>query len=253
MIRRLVSPTSKVRRLGYFVGLCKFFTTGGRPASGNLATTLLHWAKDNAHFLETYSEDLPVNRKQGSHVVGAISSKKGADRYLDTAKEMDLVTLLGRQWQTTKTGHLLNVVPASPNPFGLSAAQRFILFDVIRNFDYLYLRTLVRLILEQDPLTDPLLFKKELISQVNEIAKTATTSEELIDCNNVRRNIENWKDLDRYFKEQIKGPRLEWLVDLGLLTRWNQRANYITLRKGVANFFSRPDADDKYLDETYAS
>jgi hypothetical protein len=203
--------------------------------------------------LESYSEHLPVNRRQKSRVVGAISVKKAAQRYIDTAKEMGLVIVLGREWQTTKTGHLLATVPSNPNPFGLSMPQRFILFDVLARADYLYLSSLVRLILANDRADDPDHFKKEVISQIEISSKKSTNTDEIRGLRKIRESIDNWEDPDRYFREQIKAPRLEWLLDLGLLTRWNQRANYFTLRPGTANFFSKPNPDDKYFDENYAS
>jgi hypothetical protein len=185
--------------------------------------------------------------------VGAISVKKAAQRYIDTAKEMDLVIILGREWQTTKTGQLLATLPSNPNPFELSMPQRFVLFDVLARADYLYLRALVRLILANDRADDPEHFKKEVISQIDDGFKKTTNTDEIRELRKMRESMDNWEDPERYFREQIKAPRLEWLLDLGLLTRWNQRANYFTLRSGTSNFFSKSNPDDEYFDENYAS
>lgn len=227
--------------------------TGEHPRTGQLAISLLRWSKDNSRYMQNYSEKLPVNRKQRSPVVGAISSKKGAERYLDTAREMDLVTPLGREWQTTKIGHLLGAMSARLNPFELTTSQRFILLDVILRSDYLYLRTLIRMIVTNKLSNDSEHFKNEVISQIEVILKKTKNTNEIRDWQKVRENIRDWKDPERYFREQVKAPRLEWLVDLGLVTRWNQAANYFAIRPGSANFFSEPNPTDEYFDDTYAS
>jgi hypothetical protein len=109
------------------------------------------------------------------------------------------------------------------------------------------------MIMANDPLNDSDHFRSELTSQINDALKKAKNTDEIRQWRRFRESIDGWEDPERYFSEQVKAPRLEWLVDLGLVTRWNQVANYFALRPGLSNFFLEPNPDDKYFDDTYSS
>jgi hypothetical protein len=165
---------------------------------------------------------------------------------------MGLVLPLGIECQNTKTGHLLAEVPSTENPFSLSMSQRFVLLEALLRGDYLYLKTLLELILSNGDTNDYRQFRKRVISYVDASVKESKNTVEIRELRNTRESILSWDSPDRYYRENILAPRLEWLLDLGVLTKWNQRIDFLALRSGSQKFFSETDLDEQWLGEKFA-
>jgi hypothetical protein len=251
LIRRLVSPTTKVRRLGYFIALCKLLQEQ-HPAKTYLAVVLDRRAKELERPLAEYCATLHVSRRQGSRIVGAIATKDAARRYIGTAVEIGLMLPLGIECQNTKTGHLLAAVPSTKNPFSLSMPQRLILLEALLRGDYLYLRTLVELILNKEDTNDYKQFRNYVLSYIDGVVKESKNPDEIRQLRNTRKTLLSWHSPDTYYRENIRAPRLEWLLDLELLTKWNQQVDYLALRSGAEKFFSKTDFDDQWFGEEFA-
>lgn len=150
LIRRLTSPTVKVRRLGYFAAICDLLQKQRHPEH-LLPRILARWAVEHKDSLEVHSKYLPVTRKGGSSIVGEIilperGEPRAAHRYIETAVELGLIVFIGGESQNTKVGHVLAAVPSLDNVFDMSMARRFVLFRAILERDYLYLKALIGLI-----------------------------------------------------------------------------------------------------------
>jgi hypothetical protein len=222
------------------------------PAKAHLAVVLLRRAGELERPLAEYCSTLHVSRRQGSRIVGAIATKEAARRYIGTAVEMGVMLPLGIECQNTKTGHLLAAVPSTKNPFSLSMPQRLILLEALLRGDYLYLKTLVELILDKEDTNDYRQFRQRILSHIDSVVKESKNPDEIRQLRNTRKSLLSWKRPDRYYREDIRAPRLEWLLDLGLLTKWNQQVDYLALRSGADRFFSTADFDEQWFDEEFA-
>jgi hypothetical protein len=164
---------------------------------------------------------------------------------------MGLVLPLGMECQNTKTGHLLAVVPSTRNPFRLSMPQCFVLFGVLIQEDYLYLKTLVELIISKDRTNDYRQFRKRVLSYIDVACEKSKNPDELRELRKTRTSLLGWTSPEQYYREQIRAPLLEWLLDLGLLTKWNQQVDYLALRSGAEKFFSKTDFDEQWFGEEF--
>jgi len=252
LIRRLTSPTVKVRRLGYFVALCR--TTSQHTVPERLLPLVLYrWAEKHNTSLERYSKSLPVVRKRHLPVVGKITDEADARRYIDVAREMGLITSIGREWQSTKEGHVMARVPISEdNVFKLSLAQRFLLLRILLEKDYSYLRALYALIATKASTNDPSVFRKQVESSIDFLTARERSAAKKQALRVAKRKLWKWRDPERYYRESIRAPRFEWLLDLGLLAKWHQKVNYFALAPNTEKFFSASTFDARWMTEHYS-
>ena len=206
--------------------------------------------------MKAYSTTLPVSRRGGISVVGEITTKgkstEAANRYIDTAREMQLIVRIGREWQNTKTGNVLAALPSNKNIFQLSMAQRFILLRTLLETDYLYLKVLIDLIPYRGQSNDPGRFRVEVSSCIENLLKQIKNPNEVQKLKKARKSMDDWESPESYYRENIRAPRLEWLVDLGIVTKWHQRVNYIALGPSASRFFVEPDLTTKWINANYA-
>lgn len=252
LIPRLVSSTAKVRRLGYFTALCSITSQHNVPER-LLPLGLHRWAEKHRASLERYSKSLPVARKRHLSVVGRITGQPDARRYIDTAREMGLIISIGREWQNTKEGHIIARVPsAKDNVFKLSLAQRFLLLRLLLEKDYFYLRALYELIATKAPTNDSNEFRKQVESSIDFLLARERGAAKQQALRAAKRKLWEWHDSETYYRDHIRAPRLEWLLDLGLLIKWNQKVNYFALAPNSEKFFSASTFDARWMTEWYS-
>lgn len=253
--QRLTMPNVKVRRLGYLFGFTKILGKSSMP-QGTLLSRICEWAVDNQVFLEKHCETLPVARKKPTKDPGSIRNDEGARRYITVASELDLLVKVARQWQNSKIGNVLRVLPAEENPFNLSLPQVFVLLKIILKKDYDYLKT----IFDMSKLTSKLeaevdewkFFQNRVKERFLDKTRNTSGSKSVADLQNSMRQLLSWtKNPEKFYRESIKAPRLEWLMDLGLLESWDQKHEKYTFRENGHKLFEPTFLSEHWLNNTY--
>lgn len=237
-LQRITSATTKVRRLGYFVLFSRII--GNTPLTPpSLQNRIIEQEDKNHSYLEEACRKLPVNRKSSEHVTGEIRSQglsKGEDafnRYLGTAIELGLMQEMSGRLYNTKRGEVLSALSEkTQNPFRLSPAQKYWFLKVILEKDYDYFRTVLFCSIERGP-NEELRFI-DMVRELwrSKLASGSFRSPETYDA--IKKAIDTqWKSAKKYYLENIKAPRLEWFVDLGLIDYWNIRQNKVTVHESL--------------------
>lgn len=238
---RLSSPTTKVRRLGYLIELTKILKRGPIPAR-LLPYKVVEQAKENRKYLESYSSRLPVQRRKNDPVVGEITTLDAAKRYINSVREMGLIVQIANEWENTKIGNVIGALPSTPNVFELSLEQIFLLLRILLTTDYAYIKAIFEIIKEGQKVEDEAgIFQRKI---------TAAFSAKF---ENIKREILGWEKPHEYYMENIKAPRLEWLLDLKIVVRWNQKLEYVQFRPNFDVFFRGDILDNTWLNERYPS
>lgn len=237
--QRLFTPTTKVRRLGYFVIFCSIIKN---EMSFSLFAEQILKRKEILHSeLSRYCRSLPAKRRGNDAITGEITGEDSLNRYYLTASEMGLLEKIGNTVFLTKRGQILASLSSKNNPFDLTIPQIHFLLRVILEKDSDYQRPLINIILDgktfkqedrvfQEAVEDVWLKKKD----------KAASLDKMKEFDSLRKSLEDllgWESPRRYYFENIRATRLEWLLDLKLLKYWNISKNRILIEPKFAEFF----------------
>lgn len=249
--QRLTSPTVKVRRLGYLVAIPSIVNDREIPIR-MLKKQLLDWAKENGKFFMHYSLSLPVTRRRRKLLAGEIKTIGAASRYIKTCEELGLIVRM-KGFKISKIGKAVSALPISRNPFELRLGHLFVILKLLLEKDYDSLRTLLKILTgeEKDEVD---FFRKEIQRRFYEKVEKATRMNKLYLVDELKTKIRlvgNWKSPHRYYHENIKAPRLEWMLDLKFLKYWNQRNDAIDLQNNVRKIFQKDMIGYKWLQDEF--
>lgn len=251
--QRLTSPTVKVRRLGYLASIPSLAQSGAMSL-GTIKRHILEWSKKkkNYVFFVHYSLQLPVVRRKKKKLVGEITTLGAAGRYLGTAEELGLIAKT-RYVRSSKLGNVLSALSTQGNPFELTLGQSLLLLRLLLERDYDSLRTLYYILMrkEKDEIG---FFQREIQKRLYQKIEIAKKMNRLYLVDSLKKSIgdvKNWRSADRYYPENIRAPRLEWMLDLKFLTYWNQRSKTFVLRDNVQKFFEKDIISNEWLQEEY--
>ena len=252
--QRLTASSVKVRRLGYIVALTRLLAYRNVPRH-ILIREFVRWSIKNEGELRDYSRILPVVRRKGVSVTGEVSTDNAAGRYIACIEQMGFITHAEQVFRNSKLGDVLAVLPTEENPFKLSIAQRHLMLKRLIVTDYDYLGALIGTLTikrgeEWELFREKVntLWKRKIDLALNE------NLDHVIRLRNAIATTQNWKkDPRRFYSENIKATRLEWLVDLRLLRRWNQKANSIILRNGSCKILQRGLIGPDWVRRSYTS
>lgn len=249
--QRLTSPTVKVRRLGYLVAVPSIVNNREIPVRA-LKKHLLDWAEENAKFFRHYSMSLPVTRQRRRLLAGEITTIGAAGRYIKTCEELGLIVRM-KGFKISKIGKAASALSINGNPFELSIGRLFLFFKLLLERDYDSLSTLFKILAgeEKDEVD---FFRREIQRKLHEKIRKATMMNKLYLVDELKRRIRlirNWRSPSRYFNENIKASRLEWMLDLKFLRHWNQRTNSFDLQNDVSKFFENDIIGYKWLQDEF--
>lgn len=249
--QRLTSPTVKVRRLGYLVAIPSIVNNREIPVR-TLKKHLLDWAEENATFFRHYSMSLPVTRLRRWLLAGEITTIGAAGRYIKTCEELGLIVRM-KGFKISKIGKAISALSIDGNPFELPIGQLFVVLKWLLEKDYDALSTLVKILLnrEEDQVE---FFQEEIERRLDEKVERATRMNRFYLVDKLKRRIEllrSWRSPHRYYHENIKAPRLEWMLDLKLLKYWNQRVDAFDLQDNVRKFFPSDNIGNRWLQDEF--
>jgi len=90
--------------------------------------------------------------------------------------------------------------------------------------------------------------KQQFVNKIN----VTSNPRDVVALQDSLRNLESWsKNPERFYRENIKATRLEWLLDLKLLTNWNQEQESYYFRPNASLFFEESTLSDHWLNNVY--
>lgn len=236
--QRLTSPNTKVRRLGYFTIFCSIVKN--QLSFPSFSQKVLS-RKDDLHLmLKEYCKSLHVRRRGNYKITGEITQEDAFQRYYHTALELGLLEALRKSVLLSKRGQILVSLPANKNPFDLSISQVHFLLRIIFEKDYDYQRALVDVVRKSYKKEGWIVFRQRIRDIWLEKEKRAASLGKVHHMNILRKSLEEifeWKSPKRYYNENIRAPRFEWLLDLKLVDFWNVIKNRIIINPKIDLFF----------------
>lgn len=249
--QRLTSTTVKVRRLGYISAVPSIIKSR-EIAYTTLVQSLLKWSQQNRNFLRLYSSTLPIVSGKKSLLTGEITGEDSARRYIETCRELGFITKL-RKVQVSKVGKVLSAIPGSENPFELSIGKLFVVLKRLLEKDYDTLKVIYKILLRKEA-NEMDFFREELEKALRRKMDKAAELNDFYMVDRLKRSIkimENWKCPERYYFENIKAPRLEWMLDLQFLAFWNKRNNTFRLANNLGAFFEKDIISYEWLNDVF--
>lgn len=255
--QRLTSSTVKTRRLGYILAIPRIL--GNNKFSTNLLVKkIIEWSLYNEENFKVYGDSLPAIRlRTKERYVGKITGFDSAVRYIKLVEEIGLITFITNSWQNTKLGNVIRFLDGKDNPFRVSLNQIFLLFKLFLEKDFDYLASLWEILQRKPYIPDKeatRLFREKVEERWNRKLETAISRDIMSVVASLKRalrRIKDWREPVGYYRDCIKAPRLEWLLDLRILRRWNQKTKTYIFRAGIEKFFKKDLMDLIWLDETY--
>jgi len=216
-----------------------------------LKKSLFRWARENRTLFKHYSLNLPVTRLK-KIPAGEITTEHAAGRYIKTGEELGLIVRM-KGYRISKIGKVVSALPTNQNPFELSIGHLFLFLKLLLERDYDCLNILLNVPpYEKKDETD--FFREQIQKKLRKKVGEATKLNQFYLVDRLKRRIElvdNWKSPHRYYYENIKAPRLEWMLDLRFAEYWNQRIDNFEIRVGAGEFFREEMISRKWLQDAF--
>jgi len=213
--RTILATNTKSRRLAYLQALV-IILKSGKFTKSQLLEKMAKWSEENTQNLRDYWVE-----------TGQITSthqKSAGSRYIELATSLGLIASISGVYRYTRIGLVLLTLidttdSANNNPFFLSPESKLFFAYVLLDKDADFILLIADYLLSS---SNPSLtqmqreFKQLFTERLN--AKISVVQDErlrriLLDR---RLEVEAWKKPERY-SEHLLPPRLNWLLDLGLL------------------------------------
>lgn len=255
--RALESTNTQTRRLAYITIFISTLSKGSLPEKV-LLSRIARWSHENQENLSRYWTQTGYVNSNRRNSAGA--------RYLELARNLGLITPISGEYRLTRVGLALNALKKEhqDTPFVLTNAERLFYMYLLLEKDADVLLTILDRIRSQPDIRLSSLqktYQQDFIERLNlkgRLVQDERLKKELLDR---RMRIElNWKKKARYV-EHIVPPRLNWLLDLGLLdTKVFQHHQYHLTDCGVNFIRELPryennfyDIDDEWLSSNFWS
>lgn len=211
---RLVTTSTKVRRLGYFKLMLSLF-------KGSPLYLEKPFLKKVSAVATEHEEEL-LNYKNTKGIIKQTNTGGGAKPYVEVAIGMNLINKVGNGYEQGKVSRAYNAIQQQCSTlFDMGIIDKAFFLESILRYDYLYIYTLLEYAytaqcpsykdakgVYQQMLLKNLRHMKEGANRVDSIKK--------LNFQTVERRIREWKKPNVYL-EHVLMPRLNWLYDLELL------------------------------------
>lgn len=203
----VLNANTKSRRLR-FIGVLAQLADGGTD-SQRLANATLKWASEHVTALQAYSDP--------KGAILASTGLRSVRPYLELAKELEIVTTVGRGVALTNTGRALVLLAPQQHSFSLSLEERlYFLHDLLVHDRDVVWPLLVHM-------RNRKLKKREVrkafpdvyqqyLGKLRDYCGTVRSRRQLDDA---LERIKRWQNPDVYM-EHVVDPRISWFVDLHL-------------------------------------
>ena len=234
--QRLTNTRIKVRRLGYIIIITKLLRNNPMKED-KIIEKLEAWASDerNKYSLKIYcgsTLNLSFDDRRIPGIIEYSKTHNSAKRYIETAKELGIIAKVTNKTYSTKLGDVLAVLPSLENPFELSINQICFFLKLILWKDYDYLIALSKC--EGDYSK----FQKIVKNRFRKKYDIASNISIKLKIKKALKNMEWKKSPKKYFDENVKFARMDWLRDL--------RTNNL-----IINFLKKDFICKKWLNNEY--
>ena len=229
---RLLTTSTKVRRLGYFKLMLSLF----KDHSLLLEKPFL---KKFGAVATEHEGDL-LNYKNTKGIIKQPNTGGGAKPYLEGAMGMSMITKIGNGYELGKVSRAYNALQqVSSCPFDLGVIDKAFFLESLLRYDFLYIYTLLEYAYTTHcPSYKDLkgVYQQMLLNNLRQMKEGANRVDSIKKLNFqvVERRIKEWKKPNVYL-EHVLMPRLNWLYDLDLLILQNNLSFELT-QEGVRLF-----------------
>lgn len=263
-VRELTNVNTQVRRLAYFPALL------GSAARQNynynsLAMRLQSWGKDHQENLDAYfnqTGNVVPKRKPKKPRLPTDRASHAAKRYVDFAENIGWLNQISGLYAITRTGRVLLTAGEAvtlaaardeeENPFELNDIQKLFFIAELWRKDGDVLFTLFKLLgLYPVPLkTLQEQFGAAYRQHLEDKTRLVSGERERRELRERINNIKTWTNPARY-AEQFVPTRMNWLLDLGLVSISPKGRRECHLTSAGVNFKSRLPGTDALGDEWF--
>jgi len=235
---KTINLQTKVRRLAYLKMILNMFTTSTyHPA--NIFNRKIEMEAG------MYKNQL-LNYSNSKGLIELTKTGNSAKPYVEALLSLQLLYTQNNIYQVSKYGKIYNVIDnklkqEKNNFFILETYQKsFFLFFILKN-DELYFWVLLNIIyIEKNNTTYKNIknvFQDYLIKELQQMITSSTLPTKSVrDITEKLNRIKEWKNPKKYL-EHIIEPRINWLLDLGMLNKDSFQKNIISLsKKGLILF-----------------
>jgi hypothetical protein len=225
-----ITIKTQVRRLKYFSVSLKCISHEGLQKQ-MLTELLLNWSKSNHESFENYrSTSGEITLQQGKPTSNSIKA------YYHALKEFSLIIEQGNFVLSTKKGEVLIILlqhlqgirtPKDLNAYSLSISEKSFFFIILLESDY----DIILLILQilntyPNQKLDSYLnhFQSFYLKRLEKKLENAKNLDVAVVLETQKR-VSSWRSPKRY-SEELVPPRLNWLIDLDLITLNNENGAY---------------------------
>src|SRR2546426_600992 len=212
--RAIEGTNTKTRRLAYLTAILLTLRQGSLSVQSLLKKLTIWSSEHHADLFRYYVHTGEITSTQ---------KNSASTHYLDFAVKLKLIVLLSGMYQITRIGSvqaaLIKTYEQNPNPFLLNSAEKIFYTYCLLKADADILLTLVDSLLTRKEMSLALLqktFQENFLGRLN--AKLLSVQDEAVrmQLRDRRMKIKEWRHVERYV-EHIVPPRLNWLLDLGIL------------------------------------
>ncbi len=229
-----INTNTQTRVLGYITSVITILKNKDGISLENLSNELLSWSEENRRNLVTYHKNKNLKKMRGF-----IIKPEAAKNYIKLARSLKLIRKVGSLYVTTKYAEVLLQLQLdknkNQNPFELTLAEKYFFLKRIIERDAAYFIPSLILIEKNDnSKTLSSLFKKKLLSYLNNLLKIMPTERQYL-LERIK-FINKWRNEKKYV-ENLSPPRFYWCLDLDL----------IKILSDKDKIYYKPDALLKYL------
>lgn len=213
----ILSTNTKVRRIGYFKILSTFFTTFTKIPYSSINKKFEDYCLD-------YKDILNLSKfKKG--VIDKSSNGISAKPYVEIAIDLSILNKINNIIHIGKPFKVYQVLQKEfskqPNPFELSDFDKLYFLESILRNDYFYFSNLLELFFFEEKMTYQNLLPKfqGVLRTSLEKYKNQTISSDrkvLVNVETILKRINSWEKPEIYLEHLIM-PRINWMLDLGIL------------------------------------
>lgn len=217
----VLSTNTKVRRLGYFKILSLFLNENKKVPATSIN-------KKFENYCLKYKELLEENQfKKG--LINETKTGISAKPYIDTANDLEFLNKINNIYYSGKPFKVYQALQSgfsdSSNVFELNDFDRIFFLECILRNDYFYFSNLLELLFITERATYPHLvqvFQSQLITRLESYKQSNSFGDRKVlnNIDTILNRIKKWEKAEVYL-EHIIMPRLNWMLDLGIVTGAN--------------------------------
>lgn len=232
---KILSTNTKVRRLGYFK-ILSFFLNENKKVPATIIN------KKFENYCLKFEKILDENKfKKG--LIKETKTGISAKPYINTAQDFEFLNKINNIFNTGKDFKVYQILQnnytKSSNIFELSKFDKVFFLEIILRYDYFYFSNLLELLFINEKIEYSSLvqiYQDKIIKCLENHKESNKFGDRKVlnDINEIINRIKKWEKPITYL-EHIIMPRINWMMDLGLVTDSNKSFEITEIGKKLFN------------------